>query len=125
MMDTNGGVFGDSGGTGLGAVLPPNIEDEGFEDLGGPVAMGAPGLGAQMPGVAQGMPMHPGMPRNVPGAVAVPQPMRMAAAGLGQEPMQMVATETCSKWGSRLGGFAAGLLTAGLAVGTYHLLTRE
>lgn len=121
-MNTNGGVFGEAGSAGLGSVLPPNIEDEGFEDLGGPSPAGSPqAMPASMPGMP---PMQPGYPMQQ----RAPMPRRQQFVGLGQDqtPMLTVAAEPpCSKTGPTLVGFFAGALTVGLGFGAYCYFTRR
>jgi len=122
-VDTNGGVFGEAGGAGLGSVLPPNINDEGFEDLGGPTPSTGPyAMPGPMPGMPPVQPGPPAQPRaRMPRAMPMPQ---QGIMGLGQDQV-LPPTPPCSKTGPTLVGFFAGALTVGLGFGAYCYFTRR
>lgn len=105
-MFGGGAVGGILGGGGLGAVLPSDMPDEGFEDFTG----GQPPMQAAA-GIGQGLP--PGAPvrRAVRGRPAQPPMMAQAGMPMGQ---------TRPGGGALLAAFLGGLLAAGVGYGVYR-----
>jgi hypothetical protein len=123
-MNTGGGVFGENGGAGgFGSVLPSDIQDEGFEDLGGPGGEAdavpfQPVAAAPFPG-AQGAPARQARRPATRGPVAPRAMPGYPVMGLGQDGAPLIQVQQCSRVGPALVGALAGGVIVGLSCFAY------